>query len=498
MLFNSKIFIVFLVLVLLVSHLMGRANRENGRIWFLLGASVFFYGWYHPPSVLLLLASTVICYVVGKKLWEETDPSARWRWAAFAIAFELACLCFFKYANMALRTYGQARNAAVEIGLPVSPVAVQDLMLDVFLPVGISFYVFKSIGYVVSLYKRELPPAKTFQHYALYVSYFPQLNAGPVEKATHMLPQIERKPYVRRAWVYEGLFLILLGYIKKVVIADWIAEIIDPFYATPIEHGPTAVLVMFLFTLQIYTDFSAYSDIAIGIGRLMGYHIRPNFNLPFVVPSISERWRRWHISMSVFFKEHIYIPLGGSRKGEVRTQINVMLVMLLSGFWHGASWNFVIWGILNGLSMIGQKLLRPRGLRQLQGLAERGPITRWLYYYLCCLVTYWMISMINIYFRSPNFEISSSYVKAIFGSGLQPYLEMFSLEAWQAIDIQIYNGLIVWALVVVAHEIQRFCDVQKWIHEPRRRGVWAVVTAGMLWTIVAFGVKGGQFIYFQF
>ncbi len=499
MLFNSKVFIVFLVLVLLVHHLLGRGGKANTRTWFLLGASVFFYGWYHPPSVLLLLASTVICYVVGIKLWHEDDPAVRWRWAGFAIAFELSCLCFFKYANMALTTVGQARNAMAEAGLPVSPVEVQDLMLDVFLPVGISFYVFKSIGYVVSLYKRELPPAKSFQSYALYVSYFPQLNAGPVEKATHLLPQIEREPYVRREWVYEGVFLILLGYIKKVVIADWIAEIIDPFYATPIEHGPTAVLVMFLFTLQIYADFSAYSDIAIGIGRLMGYHIRPNFNLPFVVPSISERWRRWHISMSVFFKEHIYIPLGGSRKGEVRTQLNVMLVMLFSGFWHGASWNFVIWGLLNGVSMIGQKMLRPRGLRQLQGVAERGGrVTKWLYYYLCCLVTYWMISMINIYFRSPNFEISSSYVKAIFGSGLGQYTDMFTLAAWQAVDIQIYNGLNVLFWVVLAHEIQRWWDVQSWLLDPKRRGIWAVVCAAMLWSIVAFGVKGGQFIYFQF
>ncbi len=499
MLFNSKIFVLFLAVVLLVNHVLGLRGREQSRIWFLLVASFFFYGWYHPPSMLLLLASTVICYVVGHKLWVETETRVRWRWAAFAIAFELSCLCFFKYANMALTTFGQARNVASAAGLPVSPVVVQDLMLDVFLPVGISFYVFKSIGYVVSLYKRELPPARTFQHYALYVSYFPQLNAGPVEKATHLLPQIERTPYVRREWVYEGVFLILLGYVKKAVIADWIAEIIDPFYATPIEHGPTAVLVMFLFTLQIYTDFSAYSDIAIGIGRLMGYHIRPNFNLPFVVPSISERWRRWHISMSVFFKEHIYIPLGGSRKGERRTQLNVMLVMLLSGFWHGASWNFVIWGILNGLSMIGQKVLRPRGLRQLQGLAERGGwFGRWGYYYLCCAVTYWMISMINIYFRSPNFEISSSYVRAIFGSGFQQYLDMFSLRAWLDLDIQIWNGLHVLLWVVLAHELQRWGDVQSWLLHPRRRGAWAVACALMFWSIVAFGVKGGQFIYFQF
>ncbi len=486
MLFNSKIFVVFLAIVLLVYYPLG--NRA--KIAFLLAMSYVFYGFWDPWLLSLIILSSVVDFICGRNIHAaEGRPAARKRWLGLSLAVNLGLLGFFKYFDFFV---GEFVHAANLLGMGLNP---ESYLLNLVLPVGISFYTFQTMAYTIDIYRGEIKPEPSLPRFALYVSFFPQLVAGPVERAPHLLPQFSRPFRLSRQMVTEGIFLILLGFVKKVVIADRLARIIEPCYVLPWDgsavDGAQAAAAMLLFTCQIYVDFSSYSDIAIGIGLLLGYHIRPNFNLPFVVPSIPERWRRWHISMSHWFRDYIFIPLGGSRRGVVRTQVNIMAVMFLSGLWHGASNNFVIWGLLNGSTMVGHKLLR-RPLRALSGLFGHTPVTRIPYYYVCCWNTFCMIASINIFFRCPDWETSKAFVQAIYLSGFDSY--------WRALTDTFPNDLqdgFGWLLAVfVGHEMQRYLNVkEKILASPR---LWAATCIFSFWVVVAFGIKGPQFIYYQF
>ena len=424
MLFNSKIFVVFLMVVLSVYY--GLSDRM--KIWFLLIMSYVFYGFWDPKLCSLILLSTVVDYWCGRKLGELPTSQRKsdgkpWLWASLAV--NLGLLGFFKYHDFFVEEFVHALGWA---GVTVDP---QRYLLHLVLPVGISFYTFQTMAYTIDMYRGDIEkPERDFVRFALYVAFFPQLVAGPVERAPHLLPQFSRPFRLSKSMVREGIFLILLGFVKKVVIADRLARVIEPFFKVHAKDAVEAATAMLLFTCQIYVDFSSYSDIAIGLGLLLGYNIRPNFNLPFVVPSIPERWRRWHISMSHWFRDYIFIPLGGSRKGKARTQLNIMIVMFLSGLWHGASNNFVMWGLLNGATMVGHKvLIRP--LRFSSGLMERTTVTRVSYYYLCCWVTFCTIASINIFFRCPDWETAKSFARSIYWSGFGDYLAFFAIQlAW--------------------------------------------------------------------
>lgn len=487
MLFNSKIFVVFLVVVLVVYYRL----PDRAKIWFLLGMSYVFYGFWDPRLCGLILLSTVVDYACGRQLGQIDLDQRRsqgkpWLWLSLAV--NLGLLGFFKYYDFFVQ---ELVTSLSWVGLTVDP---ERYLLHLVLPVGISFYTFQTMAYTIDLWRGDIERAeKHFGRFALYVAFFPQLVAGPVERAPHLLPQFSRPFRLSKQMVYEGVFLILLGFIKKVIIADRIARNIQPQYERLATDGLDAAVAMLLFTCQIYVDFSSYSDIAIGIGLLLGYHIRPNFNLPFVVPSISERWRRWHISMSHWFRDYIFIPLGGSRKGEFRTQVNIMAVMFLSGLWHGASNNFVVWGLGNGATMVGQKvLLKP--LRWVSTRMDRHPVSRVSYYYLCCAVTFCMISTINIFFRCPDWDTAMSFVQAIFLSGSDRYID--AIANGPALPTPLSEGL-RWLLVVFfAHELQRYFDVRKHILANRR--LWGVVCMLSFWWIVTFGITGPEFIYYQF
>jgi alginate O-acetyltransferase complex protein AlgI len=486
-LFNSKIFVAFLVVVLGVYyHLSDRA-----KIRFLLVMSYVFYGFWDPRLCSLILLSTVVDYTCGRQLGAIDIPDRRVqgkRWLWLSLAVNLGLLGFFKYYDFFV---GEFVTSLSWVGVAVDP---DRYLLNLILPVGISFYTFQTMAYTIDLWRGDIKHAeKNFTRFALYVAFFPQLVAGPVERAPHLLPQFSRPFRLSPAMVYEGVFLILLGFVKKVVIADRIARNIAPQYDRLATDGLDAAVCMMLFTCQIYVDFSSYSDIAIGIGLLLGYHIRPNFNLPFVVPSISERWRRWHISMSHWFRDYIFIPLGGSRKGELRTQLNIMLVMFLSGLWHGASNNFVVWGLANGATMVGQKvLIKP--LRWVSTRMDRRPVTKFSYYYLCCFVTFCMISTINIFFRCPDWVTAKSFVRAIFLSGFDRYVQV--LTEGPRLPQALEEGIGWLVLVFVAHELQRYLDVRKRILADRR--LWAGVCLASFWWIVTFGITGPEFIYYQF
>ena len=482
MLFNSKVFIVFGLVVYGLYY----ALNDRGRLWLLLVASYVFYGFWDPTLCSLIALSTVVDFLCGRNIAATDVKSIRKRWLGLSLAVNLGMLGVFKYYDFFV---SEAAHALNMVGYAAD---ADSWMLNLMLPVGISFYTFQTMSYTIDIYRKDIEPEPSLLRFAIYVAFFPQLVAGPVERAQHLLPQFRRPFRMSRQMVKEGVFFILLGFVKKTVVADRLALWIEPYYERLADNGPEAAIAMLLFTTQIYVDFSSYSDIAIGLGLLLGYHIRANFNLPFVVPSIPERWRRWHISMSHWFRDYIFIPLGGSRKGVVRTQINIMAVMFLSGLWHGASNNFVMWGLLNGLTMVSHKLLL-RPLRFLSGNAERSWLTKWVYYYICCFVTYCTIASINIFFRTPDWETAKSFVAAIYTSGGQ-WMEWAT--TWNVTPEKLQYG-IAWTLVVFfIHELQRWGGIKEKILSSWTR--WGVVSLAMFFTIVLFGIAGPEFIYYQF
>lgn len=485
MLFNSKIFAALLVFVLAVYYFL----PDRAKTWFLVGVSVVFYGFWDPELCLLLFGSIAFNFELGKRMAAARgDERRRKRLLWLVVIANIGVLGFFKYTDFFIREFCLAASL---LGVELNP---QDHLLNLVLPVGISFYTFQTMSYPLDLYRGDIEePERDILRFALYVTFFPQLVAGPVERAPHLLPQFSRPFRIDREMVHRGVFLILLGFAKKVVIADRLGHWIAPYYTDPDTTGPEAAASMLLFTTQIYVDFSSYSDIAIGLGLLLGYHIRPNFDLPFVVPSIPERWRRWHLSMSEWFRDYIFIPLGGSRKGVVRTQVNILIVMLASGLWHGASNNFLMWGLLNGLTMVGHRvLLGP--LRVVSGFMERRRWTRVGYFYLCCWLTYCAIASINIFFRCPDWETAMRFGRRIFLSGWQVWAE----TAQKIADFppELVNGFL-WTLVVFAlHESERYLDAMRRVRQSRL--AWSIVCLALFWCIVTFGVAGRQFIYYQF
>lgn len=485
MLFNSKIFLSLLALTLAIYYLL----PDRGKIWFLFAISVLFYGWWDPSLLWLVFMCIGVNYAAGLGIAANRDqPRRRKAWLWFAVIITMGTLGFYKYYDFF------AHELALALGVLGFAVQPDDWLLRLALPVGISFYTFQTMSYTIDLYRGDLAePERDFVRFALFVKFFPQLVAGPVERAAHLLPQFSRPFRLSREMVYEGSFLILMGFVKKVVIADRLALIIAPAYRDEHVEPVLAAMSMLLFTCQIYVDFSSYSDIALGLGMLLGYSIRPNFNLPFVVPSIPERWRRWHLSMSEWFRDYVFIPLGGSKKGTVRTQINILIVMLLSGLWHGASNNFLVWGLGNGATMVGHRLLL-RPLRAVSGLMERHPLTRWAYFYLCCWNTFCLIASINIFFRCPDWETATRWVRAIFLSGLDPYLR--TLQHLDRVPMDYQRGF-WWVLVVfLAHESQRWFDLKRRIvGQPL---AWAAICLFFLWGVTTFGIEGPMFIYYQF
>lgn len=487
MLFNSKIFVAFIALVLAVYYWL----PDRAKVWFLLALSWFFYSFWDPRLLSLIVISTAVDFTCGQKVYDHLRggrrPAAK-RWLALSLASNLGILGFFKYYDYFVGELVWSLNA---LGASVDP---ERYLLHLLLPVGISFYTFQTMAYTIDLWRGDVrEPERDFARFALYVSFFPQLVAGPVERAPHLLPQFSRPFRLNKAMVYEGVFLILLGFVKKVVIADRLANYIAPYYERLSTDGAEAAVSMLLFTCQIYVDFSSYSDIAIGLGLLLGYHIRPNFNLPFVVPSIPERWRRWHISMSHWFRDYIFIPLGGSRKGQVRTQINILIVMFLSGLWHGATNSFVVWGLLNGATMVGHRLLR-RPLGFLSGRFAGNRLTERGYYYLCCWNTFCTIASINIFFRCTDWAVAKSFVRSIYLSGLGSYRDM--LVNFGAFPGELKLGM-AWTLAVfTAHELERYLKLKD--RFLAKRWLWVGVCGAMFYTVVTFGISGPQFIYYQF
>ncbi len=341
MLFNSYIFLIFLAVIIPFYYLL---KTKNSRNVLLLLSSYFFYGYWDWRFCSLLVISTVVDYLVGLGLSKIENPSKRKKLLVISLISNFTILGFFKYFNFFIESFKAIFNSLnLDLGLDY-------LHLNVILPVGISFYTFQTVSYTIDVYRGELKACPSLLDFALYVSFFPQLVAGPIERAVNLLPQMQRKNQATQQQFLDGSILIIYGLFKKVMIGDASGRYVDHIF-THMEYYSSweIVFALFMFSIQIYADFSGYSNIAQGSAKLLGIELIKNFEQPYLSRNITEFWRRWHISLSTWLKDYLYMPLGGNRKGNIRTYINLMITMILGGLWHGASWNFVIWGTLHGI-----------------------------------------------------------------------------------------------------------------------------------------------------
>ncbi len=472
MLFNSLEFAVFFAVVYGL-YLVLQRRAQNG---LLLVASYVFYGAWDWKFLGLIALSTVIDYGLGLAIHRSDDPRRRKRLVVCSLVSNLGILATFKYAGFFAESFADLAGLA---GWQVEP-----WVLDVVLPVGISFYTFQTLSYTIDVYRGTLKPTRSFLDFALFVAFFPQLVAGPIERASRLLPQILKPRKLDWGRFGSGCWLVLAGTFKKVVVADNLARCVNLIYGNAEEAtGLEIAVATYAFAWQIYCDFSGYTDVARGIARLMGFDLMLNFNLPYLATNPSEFWRRWHISLSTWLRDYLYISLGGNRGGGWLTYRNLGLTMLLGGLWHGAAWTYVLWGAYQGALLIGHRLLEP----VLRRLAPKGPMLSrgwWLVrvlfmFQLACLG--WMI------FRAesvPQLGVLLTRLVSAPGLGI--------LDAWwKPLAVLI---LPLASFQLIQHVTGRLDTILRWPLVLR-----SVVYAGIVLAIFVLGENGGSpFIYFQF
>lgn len=408
MLFNSLDFALFLPIVFILYWFVTKKNLKAQNILIVV-ASYVFYGWWDYRFLSLILFSTLVDYAIGRALSTQEDTSKRKALLWTSILVNLGFLGFFKYYNFfldnfvsAFSFFGQEINAN---------------SLNIILPVGISFYTFQTLSYSIDVYKRKLEPTKDIFAFAAFVSFFPQLVAGPIERATNLLPQFYTKRNFDYTKAVDGLRQILWGLFKKVVIADNCAQYANIIFNNSENYsGSTLVMGALFFTFQIYGDFSGYSDIAIGTSRLFGFNLKQNFAFPYFSRDIAEFWRRWHISLSTWFRDYLYIPLGGSRGSLSKKVRNVFIIFLVSGFWHGANWTFIIWGALNALYFL--PILLTNNNRNHLDVVAKGSYLPSVKEALQMLLTFGLTVFAWIFFRAVDLEHALSYIGSMFSSTL--------------------------------------------------------------------------------
>lgn len=377
---------MFLPVVVLLFYLI----KPKYRGYLLLAASYFFYMCWKPEYIILILLSTLTDYYCGRAIYKTTLLSKKKLLLFASLAVNLGLLFFFKYYNFVFDSFVSVFHTA--------GIIIESKTLDLLLPVGISFYTFQTLAYTIDIYRNKIKPEANISKFALYVAFFPQLVAGPIERAQNLLPQFAFKTKINPQNFVKGLRLILWGFFKKIVIADNLSIIVDQVYNNPLDqNGLTYFIATLFFAFQIYCDFSGYSDIAIGSARLIGVRLMLNFNVPYISASLKEFWSRWHISLSTWFRDYLYIPLGGNRKSKVRTLINLYLVFLISGLWHGANWTFVIWGAIHGIILVYEYLRRKQ-----KKLPISKPIKQ-LFVFSVVLISW-------VYFRANNVSQANTII----------------------------------------------------------------------------------------
>jgi len=404
MLFNSLDFAIFLPIVFTIYWLLPKNTPKYQNYWIVI-ASYFFYGWWDSRFLILMLISTVTDYIVAQKIANTNNKQFRKLFLGVSLFVNLSLLGFFKYYNFFIENF---TNAFQLIGTSIDTPA-----LKVILPIGISFYTFQTLSYTIDVYRKHVNPAKDFVVFAAFVSFFPQLVIGPIERASNMLPQYLNKRVFKYEQALLGSKQIIWGLFKKVVIADSCMHYVNPIFEN-YESMSTLTLLLGLcyFTIQVYADFSGYSDMAIGTARLFGFNLKPNFNYPLFRTNVADFWRNWHISLMNWFKDYVYIPLGGKNTGRITTVRNVIIVFVLSGIWHGADWTFVLFGLYHGILYaifyVSNNTQKIRIINGTESLKER------LTYFTLVTHTFFWVSLGMLFFRAPSLQVVSGYLKGIF------------------------------------------------------------------------------------
>ena len=458
MLFHTWVFLIFFAFFYAVYLLI--KNTQFREPWLLISSYVF-YGWWNPLYLLLIVWSTLIDYASVTFM----DRSGRRKlWLSLSIINNLFLLSLFKYGPFITENLNLL---LLRLGIPLTIPAP-----GVLLPVGISFYTFQSMSYTIDFYRGKIKREKSFIRFATFVSLFPQLVAGPIERAKNLLPQLRNKPSISSRDIGDGLSLFVVGLFKKIALADYLALYVDRIYDVPGLHdGPALLLATFAFSWQIYFDFSGYTDMARGIGRMMGFRLMLNFNNPYLADGLGDFWKRWHISLSTWFKDYVYIPLGGNRKGKLNTYRNMILAMLISGLWHGAAWMFVIWGALHALGRIATRELERSDF-------YRQKIPR----IVKQVATFTFVTFAWIFFRAASLDDAFIIISRIFST------------VWRDPQFPLLMLLLILSIWIY-----------QYLYESRLRtylqssAVKIAMVVGMILYLIFFASSGNQpFIYFQF
>lgn len=483
MLFNSLDFAVFLPLVFILYWFVFK-NRLKAQNLLLLIASYIFYGWWDYRFLALIFLSSVIDYGVGILLNNEDKPSKRKLLLTVSITANLGLLAFFKYYNFFLDAFTDSFRLlgySFEAG-----------RLSIILPVGISFYTFQTMSYSIDVYHRKLKATSNFVDFMAYVSFFPQLVAGPIERAKNLLPQF----YAPRKFDYtdavDGMRQILWGLFKKVIIADHAAVLVEQMYSnSEALSGSSLLLATFFFAFQIYGDFSGYSDIAIGVAKLFGFQLMQNFAFPYFSRDIAEFWRRWHISLTTWFRDYVYIPLGGSRGSRWKVVRNTLIVFLVSGFWHGANWTFLAWGLLNAIFFL--PLILTHHHRSNIEIVAKGRLLPSFRDILNILLTFVLVLLAWVFFRASSMHQALQ----ILGEILSPSLLTFPRELLN-VEAQFTLGFI-WMMIAVEWLGREGLHALSAMEKIRHRAARWLIYSGLLILMVLFmQTKESPFIYFQF
>lgn len=478
MLFNSIDFAIFLPVVFFCYWFITSKSLKLQNL-FLVTTSYIFYGWWDWRFLSLIVFSTLVDYFAGRAMASTHKPGKRKLVLWISILVNLGFLGFFKYYNFFLDNFSKAFSF---LGSDI-----QASTLNIILPVGISFYTFQTLSYTVDVYRNKLTPTKDVIAFAAFVSFFPQLVAGPIERATQLLPQFYKKRTFNYTKAVDGLQQILWGLFKKMVIADNCARYANGIFNNSSEYsGSTLLLGAFFFAFQIYGDFSGYSDIAIGTSRLFGFNLRQNFAFPYFSRDIAEFWRRWHISLSTWFRDYLYIPLGGSRGGTALKIRNTFVIFLVSGFWHGANWTFIVWGALNALYFLPLLLLK-KNRTHTDTVAENGifptPVEL-----LKMLVTFFLTLIAWIFFRAENPGHAWDYLNEIFSTSI------FSVP--EVVPLRLLLMMVLFLLIEWTGRKQLYAleKIMLWKSKPLR---WLAYLS-ICFIILFFQGKPQEFIYFQF
>ena len=487
MFFNSLDFAIFLPIVFILYWFVTNKNLKLQN-FLIVVASYVFYGWWNWRFLFLILFSTIVDFSVGIGLKNQDNQRKRKLLLWTSILVNLGFLGFFKYYNFFLDNFIEAFSF---FGMQIKANS-----LNIILPVGISFYTFQTLSYSIDVYKRKLEPTNDFVAFAAFVSFFPQLVAGPIERAIHLLPQFYSKRIFDYSKAVDGMRQILWGLFKKIVIADNCAIFVNDIFSNYNDyHGSTLLIGGIFFAVQIYGDFSGYSDIAIGTARLFGFNLMQNFAFPYFSRDIAEFWRRWHISLSTWFRDYVYIPLGGSRGNMPKRIRNTFIIFIVSGFWHGANWTFIVWGALNAIYFLPLLLLNKN--RKHTNIAAENRIIPNVKEFIQIVSTFFTTVIAWIFFRAENVSHAILYLKKLFSPSLfyLPYKDLWAINTGNKI---IYLGIFLSIFILIewlqrdkkhALEFQNF--------EAPRIIRWSIYYIIIISCFIMNGVQQ-DFIYFQF